>query len=161
MQKILHTFHIQWSIYMCRGGSRILVRGSQMSFDPNGLALSPRFAQNRGFPLKLPENCMILEKMLGARWGPPPPLRKWCTLVKTTELNMSWSVFVNTTSTTDSLSTKRNYRNGTQPKKNNQSYVCNLLHPRMQFGTPPKNYPQSLAVLFEGLRSEPGVALAG
>ena len=34
-----------------------------------GGALSPKFAQNRGFPLKLPENCMIKQN-LGAR-GPP------------------------------------------------------------------------------------------
>ncbi len=33
------------------------------SFDPRG-ALSPKVAQNRGFPLKLPENCMILKKSL-------------------------------------------------------------------------------------------------
>ena len=31
-----------------------------------GVALSPKFAQNRGFPLKLLENCMILKKS----WGP-------------------------------------------------------------------------------------------
>ena len=36
---------------------------------------SPKFAQNRGFPLKLPENCMILKKSWAASGlssqGPP------------------------------------------------------------------------------------------
>ncbi len=45
-----------------RGGSRIFVRGVQQSFDPKGGALSPKFAQNTYFPLKLPESCMILKK---------------------------------------------------------------------------------------------------
>ncbi len=35
-----------------RRGSRILVRWAQQSFDPMG-DLSPKFAQNRGFSLKL------------------------------------------------------------------------------------------------------------
>ncbi len=34
------------------GGSRILVRGAQQSFDPKK-ALNPKFAQNRGFRLKI------------------------------------------------------------------------------------------------------------
>ncbi len=50
----------------------ILVRGVQWSFDPKGRALSPKFAQNMGFPLKLPENCMILNKSWG-QGGPGPP----------------------------------------------------------------------------------------
>ncbi len=44
-----------------KGGSRILVRGAQQSFDPRG-ALSPKFAQSRCFPQKLLENCK------GAPW---------------------------------------------------------------------------------------------
>ncbi len=51
-----------------RAGSRILVRGG----------LSPKFAQNRGFPLQLPENCMILKKKLGARGARAPSwIRQW------------------------------------------------------------------------------------
>ncbi len=39
--------------------------------------LSPKFAQNRGFPLKVPENCMILKKKknLGGPW-----IRSWADL---------------------------------------------------------------------------------
>ena len=48
-------------------GSRIFGEGAQRSFDPKG-GLSLNFAQNRGFPLKFLENCMIL----GARGGPGP-----------------------------------------------------------------------------------------
>ena len=51
------------------GNPRILVRG-QKSFDPRG-ALTPKFAQNRGFPLKLPENCIILKKIWGVRGQAP------------------------------------------------------------------------------------------
>ncbi len=40
--------------------------GGPVEFWPQ-LGLSPKFAQNRGFSLKLPENCMIL--ILGAMWG--------------------------------------------------------------------------------------------
>ncbi len=49
--------------------------GAQRRFDPRG-ALSPQFAQNRGFPEKIPENCMILDKswwqggLLGSASGP-------------------------------------------------------------------------------------------
>ena len=39
-------------------------------------ALSPKFAQNRGFPLKLPENCMVLKKSWG-QGGPGPPRAPW------------------------------------------------------------------------------------
>ncbi len=56
-----------------RGGSRILVRG------PSGVLTSGGpWAQHCSeigfFPLKVPENCMILKKknILGARWGPSP-----------------------------------------------------------------------------------------
>ena len=42
-------------------------QGAQWSFDPKGVgALSPKFAQNRGFPLKLPE-LPDFEEILGAR----------------------------------------------------------------------------------------------
>ena len=59
----------------CRGGSRILVRGVQRRFDPRR-ALSPKFAQNRGFfPLKLPEKCMIFKKSWGQ--GEPDPPIQW------------------------------------------------------------------------------------
>ena len=54
-----------------RRGSRIFGHGGPAEFWPQEGALSPKFAQNRGFPLKLPENCMILNKSLGAR-APPP-----------------------------------------------------------------------------------------
>ena len=57
-----------------RRGSRILVRGAQWSFDPKRGALSPTFAQNKGFPSNLPENCMTFEKKnLGGKGGPSPP----------------------------------------------------------------------------------------
>ena len=56
----LHQDHV-----LARGGqspgSRILVRGALRSLDPKG-GLSPKFAQNGVFPLKLPENCMIEKK---------------------------------------------------------------------------------------------------
>ena len=38
---------------------------------PRG-GLSPKFAQNRDFPLKLPEKCTTFEEILGARGGPGP-----------------------------------------------------------------------------------------
>ncbi len=63
-------WHLQY-----RRGSRILVRGSPVEFWPQGGALSPQFAQNKGFPLKLPENCMILKKS-GAR-GAQAPRAPW------------------------------------------------------------------------------------
>ncbi len=52
-----------------RRGSRILVSGAQWSFDPKG-ALSQKFSQNRGFSLKITENCMILNKS----WGQGGPV---------------------------------------------------------------------------------------
>ncbi len=39
-------------------------------------AMNPKFAWNRGFPLKLPENCMILKKSWG-QGGPGPPGPPW------------------------------------------------------------------------------------
>ncbi len=48
-----------------RGGSRILVRGVQRSFDPRG-SPEPKICS------KLPENCMILNKSWG-QGGPGPP----------------------------------------------------------------------------------------
>ncbi len=51
------------------GASRVLT--------PKG-ALKPKFAENRGFPLKLPENCMILKKYWG-QGGPLDPLLKHST----------------------------------------------------------------------------------
>ena len=58
-----------------RRGSRILVRGAQQSFGPKGGALSPKFAQIGGFPLTLPENCMIFKKSWGqGGLGPQAPL---------------------------------------------------------------------------------------
>ncbi len=44
--------------------------GSSGVLTPGGP--SPKFAQNGGFPIKLPENCMILKKILGARGAGPP-----------------------------------------------------------------------------------------
>ncbi len=55
-----------------RRTAKILVRGAERSFDPR--ALSPKFAQNRGFPLKLPENCMIWKKWGQGAQGPLDPL---------------------------------------------------------------------------------------
>ncbi len=62
-----------------RRGSRIFGHGGPAEFWPQEGALSPKFAQNRGFPLKLPENCMILNKSLGAR--APPPGIHWFVLL--------------------------------------------------------------------------------
>ena len=58
-----------------RGGSRILVRGPQQIFNPKGGgALSPKFAQNRGFfPFEMPQS-YDFEQILGAR-GPPGSAR--------------------------------------------------------------------------------------
>ncbi len=53
-----------------RRGSRILVRGASGVLTPRGCP-SPTFAQNRGFPLKLPE--IDFEEILGARGAPGPP----------------------------------------------------------------------------------------
>ena len=50
-------------------------QGGQRSFDPKG-ALSLQFAQNRGFPLKLPANCMILKKSW-VQGGPGPQGPPW------------------------------------------------------------------------------------
>ncbi len=58
-----------------RGRSRILVRGGQQSFDPRG-ALSPKFAQNRGFSLKIACKLHDFGKLLGQGpepLGPPDP----------------------------------------------------------------------------------------
>ena len=43
----------------------------QWSFDPRGGGSEPKFAQNRGFSFKLPENCMILKRSWG-KWGLGP-----------------------------------------------------------------------------------------
>ncbi len=58
-----------------RRRSGILVRGAQWSFDPKGGgALSPKLLKIGGFPLKLPENCMILKKSWGqGGLGPQGP----------------------------------------------------------------------------------------
>ncbi len=48
--------------------------GGQWSFDQKG-GLSPKFAQNRAFPLKLPKNCMILKKSWGQGGLGPPWIR--------------------------------------------------------------------------------------
>ncbi len=54
-------------------GSRILARGPSVVLTPRGGALSPKYARNKGFPLKLPENCMILKISWGQGCGPGPP----------------------------------------------------------------------------------------
>ena len=53
----------------CRGGSMILVRGPSGVLTPDR-ALSWKFAQNRGFPLKIVWKLHDFEKILGARGGP-------------------------------------------------------------------------------------------
>ncbi len=61
-------------IEVIRCGSRILVRGAQWSFDPKrGEPWEQNLLKIRGFPLKLPENCMILKKSSGLG-GPLDPL---------------------------------------------------------------------------------------
>ncbi len=67
---------------MCvwRGGSRILVRGAQRSFDPRGWALTPKFAHNRGFPLKISWKLHDFEINLGGRG---PRIRLWYGFVIT------------------------------------------------------------------------------
>ncbi len=44
-------------------------QGAQRNFDPKGGGLSPKFAQNRGFLLNLPENCKNKKKNLGGKGG--------------------------------------------------------------------------------------------
>ncbi len=60
--------------YQTRGRSRILVRGAQQSLDPRG-DLSPKFAQSRGFSLKLAWKLHDFGKMFRTRRGqaPGPP----------------------------------------------------------------------------------------
>ncbi len=53
-----------------RRGSRILVREASGVLPPRGAALSPKFAQNRGFPLKIARKLHDLKKILGARGDP-------------------------------------------------------------------------------------------
>ena len=48
-----------------RRGSRILVREGPVKFGPQGGALNPNWLKIGLFPLKLPENCMILKKSWG------------------------------------------------------------------------------------------------
>ncbi len=78
-----HEMPLPTAFNTFRGGSRILVTGAQHSFDPKGGGLSPKIAQNRVFPLNVPEKCMIKKKkILGARGGPGPqaPLDPLLTL---------------------------------------------------------------------------------
>ncbi len=63
-----------------RRGSRILVRGPSRVLTPRG-ALSPKFAPNRGFSLKLPENYMILKKSCGQWGGGGPWIRYWNSIL--------------------------------------------------------------------------------
>ncbi len=51
LRKHLKSFVLVAKV-ISRRGSRILVRGGQWTFDPRG-GLSPKFAQNRGFSLKI------------------------------------------------------------------------------------------------------------
>ena len=55
---------------VCRRGSRILV--APVEFWPQGGALSPRFAQDRGFSLKTAWKLHDLEKNLGGKGGDRP-----------------------------------------------------------------------------------------
>ncbi len=54
-----------------RAGSRILVRGTQHSFDPRW-ALSPKFAQNRVFPCSCLKTAWFWKKKMGASGAVPP-----------------------------------------------------------------------------------------
>ena len=54
---------------MVRRGSRILVRGSQWSFDPKGEGWAQNVLKIGVLSLNLPDNCMILKKS----WGLGPP----------------------------------------------------------------------------------------
>ncbi len=66
-----------------QGRSQGFGQGGQQSFnlEPRGRgAPEPKFVQNMGFPLKLPENCMILKKFLARGPGPqdtPTPICCW------------------------------------------------------------------------------------
>ncbi len=66
---------LDWvATFYCRGWSRILVREPSRVLTPEG-GLSPKFAQNRGFFLKIAWKLNDFEKILGARGGraPGPP----------------------------------------------------------------------------------------
>ncbi len=52
----------------------------QRSFDSKGGALSPKFAQNWGFPVKLPENCLGLPWIYWC-WHWTEPGREWFQLL--------------------------------------------------------------------------------
>ncbi len=61
-----------WNFHgVVRRGSRILVRGAQWSFWPQGGAPEPN--KIGVFPKQLPENCMILKKSWGQGRGAGPP----------------------------------------------------------------------------------------
>ena len=57
--------------HKCRRGSRILVRGASRVLTPTG-TLSPKFAQNRCFSLKIACKLHDFEEILGARGAGPP-----------------------------------------------------------------------------------------
>ena len=59
------------SFYSSRRGSRILVRGPEELWPQGGL-WAQTLLKKGFFPLKLPENCMILKKSWG-QGGPGPP----------------------------------------------------------------------------------------
>ena len=86
--------------WRCRRGSRILVRGAQQSFDPKGGPWAQNLLKIGGFPLNLPENCMILkyswEQGVAGPPGPPsPPPGSATELVSFTcsEATHCWSTF--------------------------------------------------------------------
>ncbi len=57
-------------------------QGGQQSFNPKG-GLSPKFAQNKGFSLKIAWKLHDFEEILGARGAPLDPLLDWSDIAKT------------------------------------------------------------------------------
>ena len=66
-------------------------KGAQRSFDPRG-SLSPKFAQNRDFPLKLPE--IVKATVPGPRDLLDPPVVCLCDLFGTKEQRIKVIAFI-------------------------------------------------------------------
>ncbi len=54
---------ICWKVQGSQARIQDFDQGGRAEFWPQGGPLSPQFAQNRGFTLKLPDNCMILKNL--------------------------------------------------------------------------------------------------